>query len=307
MKTKPQLAFSCLCLWLPGALWAQGASQQPPSNPPAPQQQHTSPPAQPAPAPSASQETFNTGDGQLSLELSYWLTRGAPSLRGGAADPNTLPGNLKYPGTSKATPGIVISFPAGRHNTLRFSYFRTQGDGSTTATTSSTFFSTDYAPGDYLATRYKLQNAKISWDYLSFPFPVDAARLQVKTLWEVQYTGITTSIDAPLKTIAVDSTGAPISNTATGTRWFIYPSFGLAIEKALSHNFRLEARGSGFAFPHRSVVWDVEASAVWRMGRFEVLAGVKDFHFKTSPKKDQYLLASLPGAYVGVRYYPKWW
>jgi len=243
----------------------------------------------------------------LSLELSYWLTRGTPRLFGGAADPSTLPGNLKYPGTSKAAPGVVISFPAGRHNTLRFSYFRTKGDGNTTATTSSTFFSTDYAPGDYLATSYKLQNAKISWDYLSFPFPVDPSRLQVKTLWEVQYTGITTSIDAPLKPIAFDSTGAPISNTATGTRWFIYPTFGLAIEKALSRNFRLEARGSGFGFPHRSVVWDVEASAVWRMGRFEVVAGVRDFHFKTSPKKDQYLLATLPGAYVGLRYYPKWW
>jgi hypothetical protein len=300
MKTKPQLAFLYMCCWFPCAIWAQGTPQQQPTNSPAPQKQ-------PAPAPSASQESLTTGDGQLSVELSYWLTRGTPSLKGGAGDTNLLPGNLTYPGTSKATPGIVVSFPAGRENTLRISYFRTQGDGSTTETGNVDLFGTAYAPGDYLATRYKLQDAKVSWDYFSFPFPVDPSRFRLKTLWEVEYTSITTSIDAPLKTVAVDSTGAPISNTATGTRWFIYPSFGLAIEKALFQHFRVEGRASGFAFPHRSVVWDAEGSAVWRTGQFEVVAGVKAFHFKTSPQKDQYLFATLSGAYVGMRWYPKWW
>jgi hypothetical protein len=299
MKTKPWFAFSCMCFWFAGALWAQGTAQQQPTNPPAPQQQ-------PASAPSGSLERPSTGDAQVSLELSYWLTRGTPNLRGGAGDTNLFPGNLNYPGTSKATPGIVLRFPAGRENTLRFSYFRTQGDGSSVEGNTVALFGTSYAPGDYLATRYKVQDAKISWDYLSFPFPVDPARFRLKTLWGVEYTSIQTSIDAPLKVAAVDSTGAPISNTATGTRWFIYPSLGLGIEKALGR-IRFEGSASGFAFPHRSVVWDAEGSAVYRMGRFELVAGLKAFHFKTSPQKDQYLYATLSGAYVGMRWYPKMW
>ena len=286
---------------------AQEASQQQPAAPPAAPQPKPAPGAAQKPAPTAQAETpLNTSDAQLSLQIFYWINRMQPDLRGGAANVGPYPGNLDYPGKPKPAPGAVLSVPAGRNNTLRISYFRIQGNGNTTANSNLTLFNTDYAPGDYLVTSYTLQNVKLSYDYLSFPYPADPARFRLKTLWEVQYTTIKSSIDAPLKTVVSDASGNPISNTAAGTRTLIYPTLGLAIEKALTSHFRVEARASGFAFPHRATIWDTEASAVYRQGRFEVSAGVKAFHFKTSTKNTQYLVATFPGAFIAVRYYPKW-
>ena len=277
------------------------------------QQTSTATAQQPAPAPSskpapaAPPETpVNTSDAQFSIQLFYWQPFDQPDLRGGAANVGPYPGNLSYPGKSKRAPGAVISLPAGRNNTLRLSYFRIQGDGNTTAPANLTLFNTDFSPADYLVTRYTLQNVKISYDFLSYPYPADPARFRLKTLWEVQYTTIQSSIDAPLKPILTDASGNPISNTASGTRWMIYPSVGLAIEKALTAHFRVEARASGFAFPHHATIYDAEASAVFRTGRYEVAVGGKVFHFKTSPQNEQYLLATFPGAFVAFRYYPKW-
>lgn len=293
-----------LCLFLPfqaSVAFAQqtsaGAAQQP----------------QPAPAPSAQtapaaqpETPLNTSDAQFSLQLFYWLPFDHPDLRGGVANVGPYPGNLNYPGKPKRAPGAVIGIPAGRNNTLRFSYFRVQGDGNSTASANLTLFNTDFSPGDYLVTSYTLQNVKVSYDFLSYPYPANPARFRLKTLWEVQYTSIKNSIDAPLKPIQVDASGNPISNTATGTRWFVYPTLGLAIEKALTAHFRVEARASGFAFPHRATIYDAEASAVFRTGRYEVAVGAKAFHFKTSTQNSQYLLATFPGAFVALRYYPKW-
>jgi hypothetical protein len=307
MNRKLQTGLLALCLFLPcgGTLLRSQVAQQqqqPPASPPA------APPSS-APVPQAQRETpLNTSDAQISLQLFYWLDFSAPDLHGGKANVGPYPGELKYPGRAKPAPGAVVSIPAGRNNTIRVSYFRVQGDGNASANANLTLFNTDFAPGDYLVTRYTLQNVKISYDFLSYPYPADPARFRLKTLWEVQYTTIQSSIDAPLKTVQVDASGNPISNTATGSRRLIYPSLGLAIEKALTPHFRVEARASGFAFPHRATIWDADASAVFRTGPYEVAAGVKAFHFKTSPQNPQYFAATFPGAYVAIRYYPKrWW
>ncbi len=293
-----------LCLFLPFQAALTFAQQT--STGTAQQQQPAPAPSQ-KPAPAAQPETpLNTSDAQLSLQLFYWMPMNSPDLRGGAANVGPYPGDLSYPGTPKRAPGAVLSIPAGRNNTLRVSYFRIQGEGNTTAPANLTLFNTDYSPGDYLVTSYTLQNVKVSYDFLSYPYPANPARFRLKTLWEVQYTTIQNSIDAPLKPVLTDASGNPISNTATGTRWMIYPSLGLAIEKALTAHFRVEAKASGFAFPHRATIYDAEASAVFRTGRYEVAVGAKAFHFKTSTQNSQYVLATFPGAFVAIRYYPKW-
>jgi hypothetical protein len=251
-------------------------------------------------------EQQNTGDGVFSVQLYYWLTSTNPSLRDGKLkNPNANPGNFDFPGKATGTPGIVLSFPAGALNTLRLSYFQTQGRGDTFATGDLNIFATDLSKGDYLASRYKIQNVKLSLDYLSFPFPVKTSKLRLKTLWEIQYTSIKPSVDGPLRPYQTDSSGNLISNTGEGTEWFFYPTFGLALEHSVSKNFRWEAHASGFAFPHRATLWDAEASIAYRVGQFEVLAGGKGFHFKTSPKHEQYLYSTLSGAFVGLRWYPK--
>jgi hypothetical protein len=118
----------------------------------------------------------------------------------------------------------------------------------------------------------------------------------------VQYTTIQTRIDAPFRAVSVDSSGNPISNTASGTRWFIFPTFGGAIDKRLAKNFRVEAKASGFGVPHRAAIWDAEGSAIYQIGHLDLIGAYKGFHFKTSPQSDQYLVDTLSGAYAGVRW-----
>ena len=290
-----------LCFLLPSLTFAQQPSTGTAQTQPAPA------PSSQKPAPTAQPETpLNTSDAQISLQLFYWQPFTQPDLHGGKANVGPYEGDLKFPGSPKRAPGAVLSFPAGKNNTLRFSYFRLQGDGNTTSPGYRTLFNTDFNPGDYLVTRYEIQNVKLSYDFLSYPFPPNPSRFRLKTLWEVQYTTIRSSIDAPLKPIQTDASGNVISNTATGTRSLIYPSFGVAIEKAFSGHFRVEAKASGFAIPHRSVTYDTEASAVFRTGHYEIAVGARDFHFKTSPQNAQYFVANFPGVFVAFRYYLQW-
>ncbi len=300
-KFSTTLVSLCLFLPFPAFLLAQSTAQQPPTTTqpqPAPSQK---------PAPAAQAETpLNTSDNQVSVEIFYWIPTNQPDLKGGAANVGPYPGNLKYPGSPKRVPGGVISVPVGRNNTVRVSYFRVQGNGNTTAPAFLTLFNTDYSPGDYLTTSYTLQNVKISFDYLSYPYPANPARFRFKTLWEVQYTTIKSAINAPFKPVTTDASGNIIPNTAAGTRWLIYPTVGGAIEKAFTPHFRLEAKASGFAFPHHATIYDAEASAVFRTGRYEISVGGKAFHIKTSPRNEQYLAATFPGVFIAFRYYPKW-
>ena len=240
-------------------------------------------------------------DGGLSAELQYWMTVGAPKLRAGHTSTATEPANFDFPGRAKGGPGIELGIPAGKGNTLRFSFFRTQGAADTTATSNVDLLSVGYAPGDLLVTRYKMQNMKLSWEYLSYTFA--SSKIRFKTLYEVQYTSFDTSIDAPLKVISTDSSGNAVSNTGTGGKSLVYPTFGVGFEQALSPRFRWEAKTSGFGLPHLPAQWEEEASAAIRFGHVEVLVGERLFMIKTSPRTDMFFEQMVPGAYLGVRYY----
>jgi hypothetical protein len=291
-----------VCLAFGARTNAQEApGQTAPETPPSTQQSTPSVPQSPPPA-----VTYPPADSTpvepISIELFYWLTRATPVLRGGKADLNTVPGSLDFPGRSKYSPGGVISIPAGRGNALRVSYFQTIGTGNTTAATDLNLFSASYSQGDYLATQYKLRNVKISYDFLSYPTPLGDSNWRFRTLWEVQYTSVKTTIDAPLKPISVDSSGNLIPNTGTGDRWFIFPTLGAAVDKTWAKRFTVEAKATGFGIPHRAAIWDAEASARYQISRVDVIAGYRGFYFKTSPQGDQYVRGTLSGAYVGIRY-----
>lgn len=250
------------------------------------------------------QNTNTIEGGGFSAQVSYWLTSSEPLLRGGKQ--NTAPAgqspNFDLPGKGKAAIGAMVSLPAGKEHSLRISAFRAQGTGNTTATGSLALFATGYAAGDYLAAAYKIENVKVSWDYLSYTFA--ASGLRVKTLWEAQFTSVYSRIDAPFKEIVTNSAGTSNFNIAEGTKNTILPSFGLGLEQAPSKAFRWEARASGFALPGRAYTWNAEAAAVVRMGKFELLGGGRAFSVKTSPKDDAYYKQSLYGPYVGLRFYP---
>ena len=248
-------------------------------------------------------DKYFTGDG-FSLTLFYWLTYGHPVMGTGHDNTNGEPSDLSTLGNAKQTPSFIASFPAGKNNSVRVSYFRTRGDGNIVPTQPLIIYGTSFLTGDYLATSYTLQDAKISLDYLSLPFPLKGSKLRLKTLWEVQAIWIRNTVDAPLRAGETDASGNPITTTGIGTNWFIYPSFGLGIDYLASKNFRFEVRASGFILPHLSTLWDTEATLNYRFGAFELEAGEKDFHFKTAPKHVEFIRDTLTGLFVGVRWYP---
>ena len=283
--------------------------QQPPAEPaqqpaPAPAQQPAPPPAQqPKPAAARAQAVpyYDTSDGFFSLAGYYWFTKDSLTMyTGDAAPAGQAPSDLHYPGKTNYTPGVIVSFPAGANNCIRASYFRTTGSGTTVADKALNFFGTDYPAGTQLNPSYTLQNVKLSLDFLSWPFPLEDRRFRFKTLWEVQYTSIQTTIHAPALE-AADST----LNPAVKTNWFIYPSFGVGIEEMLSKHARFEGKASGFGLPGHSTLWDAEGELAYKMGAIEIFAGGKAFHFKTSPGQENYVFATLSGAFAGIRWYPK--
>jgi hypothetical protein len=103
-------------------------------------------------------------DSGFSVQLSYWLSNEHPLLRGGAAYTGTVSPDLDFTGTGRQSPGIMIGVPAGPQNTLRFSDFRTNTTGNTTASTDLNLLGTDFTSGDYLSTSNKLQVVKVGWD-----------------------------------------------------------------------------------------------------------------------------------------------
>jgi hypothetical protein len=299
------------CLFLLAAAW-QCCAQQPP----APSTPTSAPPAAPPPASSQTQvqappppplappqSPYDSSDSAFSLELFYWRTFIYPDLRTGHANVSTYPSTFDFPGNKPQTPGAVLSIPAGKYNTLRVSYFRTRDSGNATVNSNLTLFGTNYAPGNFLNTSYNLQTLNITYDYLTWPWPPRDHRFLFKTLYGVQYTNISTGINAPYLP-TTDNEGNTIVTNATGSHRLIYPTLGVGFEYFLSKHFRVEMSASGFAFPHHAVTWDGDGFFAYRRGHFEVLAGGKALHFKTSPQGNEYFLATPYGAYVGVRFYP---
>ena len=170
----------------------------------------------------------------------------------------TNPSTLDYPGKSQPSPGFVVNLPGGKYNTVRISYFQTTShQAGSTPTQALNFFGTDYAAGYAIDSGYSIKNVQLSWDYMTWPFPVEGSTFRLKTLWQIQATSIHTLIDGPYE---VDSSGNSSPAASEQTNWFAYPSFGLAVEKIFSKNLRWEARGSGFGLPHRASIGDVEST-----------------------------------------------
>ena len=291
-----------------------GSVQIPPPQaapqPPSVQTQTAPPPQTPAPRPQPQSPTVDlrdTGGDAYSIEPVFWFTRSAPNLQlgrqakmtttdstTGAITPGqAIPGNLQFPGTSPYGLGAILTFPTTHENSIEISGFRIDGKGSTTETQDLILFGNNFSEGDLLTTSFRVQNLKLSWNYLSYPYPSKSAKFRLKTLWEVQYVGISTVVNAPYDTNSIPT---------VGNKDVIFPTLGLGIEYHPSKSIRLEAKGSGFALLHRADIWDIQGSIVVKMGPIEGFVGGKGYHFKTSPQDDQYFTQTLWGPYVGVRY-----
>ncbi len=311
---KSSLKTVLLCLLLTAAGWAQAqAPAQTPGQTPAqtPNQTPTVPsateptastPSATLPPPREVSSTVNTGTG-LSIEPFYWLIRGsAPLIRGGEGDTTGVPGDFKYDSKPYNAIGVRLNIPVSKNGTLRGSYFQTDSSGFGIASQNLNLFGQSISAGDLLATHYRIQAFKLSYDYLTYFWKRGDAEIRLKTLYEVQRISVSNEIDD----FQTDSSGDLVNiNPVTGTKSFFYPTFGLGIEHTLSSHFRWEARASGFALPHKQVLGDMEADLAFRVKHFELLAGGRYLHYKTNPHADEYITGSLWGPYVSLRYYWK--
>ena len=256
----------------------------------------TQPPAQTKPK---AEMPYFMPDGGFSIEPFYWLSRQLPVMRGGAQAiaPNA---DFNYVGHADDPFGMALGIPAGAQSTIRVSYFRIHGRGNENLPADAVLLGTQFYQGDYMVTNYIVQDAKVSWDYLTWPVTAGAHKVRFKTLWEVQWLSFDTHINAPF---APPNTTSNSGNFPSTTKNLILPTLGGELTQAPSRHFRWELKGDGFAIPHHAVIWEGEASLAFRVGRVELLAGGKAFHYKTSPKADQYFLDTLWGPYAGLRYY----
>lgn len=287
----------------------------PPQQAPAPQQ---APPApappsalqQPPPALPKVPDVRQPGETGWWAGVSVWVPRQHPYMTKGRDAAFTESSLITLQGKPKYAEGAELGFALGLHNALRLTYFETRATGSTTAGVDLHVWDQTYAAGTLVTTDYRLQNGKLSFDYLSWPYPVESRRFRFKTLWQVQWTSIRTGFDAPELPIT-DETGAPlvdasgnqITYAAQGTRWFISPEVGLGVAYFGGRRFRVEANAAGFTIPRHNSVWDADGSVNFRQGHFEVRVGARGFHFKTSTASDYYMRGTMYSGFIGLRWY----
>lgn len=288
------LSFAALLL-IPAAISGQTSTPPQKKNSKPQKRQHYTPSQKPPPAQPAILE-----DGGWSIEPEYWFNRQQPTLRGGAT---LIDGNFDYLGHANPSVGGELSMPAGKQNTLRLSYFRVQGNANGTAPQDVTLFNEAYNTGDYLTANYTLQVAKLSWDYLSYTWFLPKTKIHMKTLWQVQFANIATTIAAPLKAPTSQPDGTIDFHMANGSAKIFLPTFGLEFGQPVTRHFRWYVKGSGFGIPHHGDIWDAEAAIAVRFQQFELIGGERAYHFKTSPQGDQYFVDTLTGPFVGIRWY----
>jgi hypothetical protein len=288
-------------------------AQQPPAQQPtaAPQQQpnpEATTPVEPRPlklppAPPKEADVRMPGEAGYYIGFSGWLPIGNNFTDKGHAASFTDPSYLQLAGTMKASPGVEIGIAAGLHNSIHFSYFNAKQSGTTTATTETVIFSQTYAAGDQLSTNAKLSDYKLSYEFLTWPYPVGGRHFRLKTLYQVQYIAMKSIFDAPILSATPSSAGTITSYSTQGSKSYITPALGVGVHEYATRNFRFEANVSGFMLPHRWQLLDSDASIGYRTGHFELRAGAKAFIFRTSPKADYFYRGTAGGAFVGIRWY----
>ncbi len=298
----------CLTFWAATG----GAQQKQPDQPTAP------PPANPLDIKLSAPPTLppKAPDVRQPGETGWWITLNSffptqqPIFDKGRGATFTPASETALPGTPKLADGVELGIALGLHNALRFSFFSVRAAGDFTSNNELQIWSQDYPAGTLVSSNNRLENGKISFDFLTWPYPVESRRFRLKTLWAVQYTNMQTNFDAPNLPLydssgspIVDSSGNPISYAGNGNHWFISPEIGLGVSYFSGRHLRFEANASGFAIPHHSTVWDMDATTNLKFGHMELRLGGKAFHFKTSTNSEFYERGTYFGPFVGIRWY----
>ena len=256
----------------------------PPRQPPT-EQPRVAAPVQP-PEPEDIERMFSVG-------LSDWVTSGASTgLHAGSQAFLPPPHDVALPGKPYRAYGVMVTLPMKGSSRLEFSYDTLNANGNILAPTDLGLFGGNIAQGEPLHTTYGLRHLKLSYNFLTYPNPPQDAKLRIKTLWEFHYIQV-----KPTVTATVTAPDQPLADSQR----IILPAVGLGLEYVMSKHFRLELRGSGMTFPHRSTIGDAEGNAVVRIRSIEIFAGAKVLYFKTSPKSDTFISGTIWGPDAGVR------
>ena len=242
----------------------------------------------------------NTGSG-LSLEPIYWLPYGHPLLHTGDYNNTGTLGDYAYQGNPDRSIGGTIVVPAGKGASVRVNYFRTKMTGGNIAPQNLNLFGVAIPGGDIVASQAKITNFKASYDFVTYYWNKKGGDLRLKTLYEVQYL----SIDSTIDDFQLQTDGTYNINPTGATKTIILPTFGVGLDQTVSKHFRLEVRGSGFALPHRSEIGDAEGDIAVRYGRVELIAGARVYYFRTTRRADHFIDGTLSGPFVGLRLYWK--
>ena len=240
------------------------------------------------------------GEAGWNIGLTGWLPTGNTFTDKGHAADFTSASKLQLAGKSKGAVGAEIGIAAGLHNSIRISYFNSKLSGTTTAPNDLVIFSQGYLKGDELSTNANLTDYKISYEYLTWPYPAGGRHFRLKT-------SVAGAVhhheDDFRRAYQIVHTGQQRNLTdysARGSKSYITPAFGLGFHEYASRNFRFEANASGFGCRPSLNLLDTDAMMAYRAGKIELRAGGKGFLFRTRPRSDYLYRGSTGGLFVGL-------
>jgi hypothetical protein len=267
--------------------------------------------AQPPPPPPKVPDVRRPGESGFWIGVEGWIPKQQPFINGGNQSDITGESTfIRFQGKPNFARGIEAGMAVGLHNTLKFSFTDFTASGDFTTPIEIAAWNQVYSGGTYVSTNYHVQNFKLSYEYLTWPFPVGGRKIRLKTLWQVQFTNISTAFDAPFNyydsngNLILDSNGQPIDLEGAGTKHIISPEFGLGFSYYPSRHVRIEMTGTGFGFPHRYYIWNGDFSVNYRvLSHFEIGAGARGLGFKTSTNSDFFIKGNWLAAFAGIRWY----
>jgi hypothetical protein len=277
--------------------------QQPQNPPPTPDQVGTKPNLKLPPPPPKVIDVRMPGEAGVSIGLIGWRPFGNQYLDKGHQADFSGASFLQLANDQHGAYGVDVGVAAGLHNTIRAEYFYSKTAGSVIAPTDLVVFGQTFTAGEHMTTNTKLSDVKISYEYLTWPYPVERRHFRLKTLWQMQYVTLRSIFDDPVKSATPDVNGDITSVAVLGSKSFFSPAFGLGFHYYATRNFHFEADVSGFAWPHKFQLFDTEVTIGYRVGKIDVRGGLKAFHFRTSPNSDYFYRGTLSGVFMGVRWH----
>jgi hypothetical protein len=247
------------------------------------------------------------------LGITGWLPQEQPTFNKGEASTYTNLSKVTLVGTPKYAAGAEFGVAVGLHNFIRVSGFQVRAAGDFTAPTNLTLWNSNYNSGWLMSSDYKVRDVKLSFEYLTWPYPVESRKIRLHTLYQIHYVTVRSGFDAPTQPLfdsagnpLVNASGQPITFQASGSRWFISPALGVGLSYYVSPRLRVEMNGAGFFIPHHFTVADTDTSVNYRiLGQLELGVGGKFYDYKTSTKSTYYQTGYLGSVAVSLKWYSK--